>query len=867
QIDTELGTNSVSICDNGGTFGDTTDDTFTYQLLVTYDFPPSSGELQINNGALGAIAVSSLDSSTSHTFTVTGPADGSGISVTASFTDDAPCQLSAPNIVTAPSQCSNANGSSGGLKISKSNCDWGYTTTGRYKIQYDITLENEGPNPVKNLSILDDLGLAFNKINPGEISILSSSASSSDPATIVSFSGTYDGVNDLEMLNINPSTELAVDETIDISICLEVLATPDLDQTAVSNLAIVRANDTVLGDAYEANNQDSVTFEENTVILSAGFEVSNPNPTINTDGTYDFQYTITIRNSGTNDATNVQYTDVFDHLSGAGVPINDFDLISSSGGIMANAGFDGASGTLMGSTSDLLPPGTTLAAGAVEFWTYELNVGPTTVTSTRNSQGVITGVDASYATNRTVSDISRRNLDAAHDSEQCSCEQTPVTFRSTPLPVITKTVINNDPAGTIGNRDITFQVEIENGPLSPIDLSNLQITDNIGAMCPGNIVSVSAPVITTSTALTDPVLDPTFTGIGSNDIFQNNTGVLRPGERVIVQYEVEITLPCTSDNTAVFSATDPGDNPVTPVSSSVGINNPPEATDDNDSTQVDTPLVMDVLDNDSDPDSDPIMVTEVEGLAISNGGSPVVLSDGTIVQLVSGELVITPPPGSSAPISFPYIVEDPLGNRDTANVFVTINTCTVTIISLDNVSVCDSNGTTGDFSDDTFTADVVVDFTNPPGSGNLDLTGAGISTSVSVTGLNTSTQHRFSNLTFSADGGAVVLTAAFDNPSGCTDTQNAGTAPDSCSVAQSDIRITKTLNQSGPFAPGDTVSWNIVVSNLGTDTATNVFVTDNPTNVTITNINGGGCTTFPCNLGTITANTPFSDVTIIVTSL
>ncbi|MEL6989598.1 MAG: Ig-like domain-containing protein, partial [Bacteroidota bacterium] len=362
---------------------------------------------------------------------------------------------------------------------------------------------------------------------------------------------------------------------------------------------------------------------------------------------------------------------------------------------------------------------------------------------------------------------------------------------------------------------------IENDPLSPVDLFNLQITDDVNAMCPGNIVSVSNPFIVTSSATVDPVLDPAFTGLGFNDIFVNNTGQFAPGESLIVEFDVEITLPCTGQNTAIFNATDPNGIPVTPVQSSVEINNPPEAEDDVDMTNVDTPITLDVLNNDSDPDMDPIIITEVDGMPITEGGAPVVLSDGTIVQYVMGELVITPPPGSNAPISFPYTISDSVGNLDTANVFITINTCTVAVISLNNISACDSGGTTGDPSDDTFTADVVVEFTNPPGAGNLDLMGAGINTFVPVGGLDSATQHTFTGLTFTADGNDVILTATFDNPSGCMDTQTAGTAPGSCSIAEADMSISKTLNESGPFQSGDTVSWTIIVENNGTDDATN----------------------------------------------
>ncbi|MEM5539290.1 Ig-like domain-containing protein, partial [Olleya sp. AS48] len=858
---TNISSSNESICDDQGTVGDASDDVYTADITITFSNPPASGLLNLSGDVVNPsginVGVGGLDSATSHTFVgVVLPSDGSALDLTATF-DATGCSFSNSNVATAPAQCSIASGD-GGLTITKSHCDWGYTTDDRYRIRYSGVLTNTGTNPVYNISITDDLGTPF----LGDANIVNIVSRSAGPLTLgVTPNGSFNGTTDEEVIIIPTLNELGPGQSITYGFCIEVDAVAALDGTTVINEIFATANDAVTGAAYETSATDTEQFEENLSILSAGLEVNDATPPVNTDGTVDFFYTITLRNSGSGPASNVQYVDSFDHLFASGIPINTFTVTQLSGTLNPNPGFDGGSG-LIGTSTDLLVPGQTMAAGTSASYRIDLNVGPTSNQTTRNTQGVFSGVDSNGIA---VSDTTRRNLTAEHDEEQCLCEQTPVRIQFVPVPIITKTIINNDPAGTLGNRDITFQIEIENDPTSPVDLFNLQVVDDIEAMCPGNIVSVSAPQIITSNATVDPVLNAFYTGQGLNNIFENNTGQFAPGERLILTIDVEITLPCTGNNVATFSATDPNGTPVNPVTSSVGINNPPQAEDDTDTTNVDTPITIDPLNNDSDPDSDPIIISEVDGIPITDGGAPILLSDGTIVQYISGELLITPALGSSTPISFPYTIQDSLGNQDTANVFITINTCAVAVISLTNIQPCDSNGTTGDSSDDTFIADVVVDFTNPPGLGNLDLTGAGINTFVPVSGLDSATQHTFSGLTFSSDGANVILTATFDNPSGCTDTQNAGTAPASCSVAQADVGVTKTLNQTGPFAPGDTVSWNIVVSNLGTDLATNVFVTDTPTNVTITNVTGGGCVTFPCNLGDMLPNSPFSDVTIVVT--
>ncbi|WP_298956262.1 DUF11 domain-containing protein, partial [uncultured Nonlabens sp.] len=80
-----------------------------------------------------------------------------------------------------------------------------------------------------------------------------------------------------------------------------------------------------------------------------------------------------------------------------------------------------------------------------------------------------------------------------------------------------------------------------------------------------------------------------------------------------------------------------------------------------------------------------------------------------------------------------------------------------------------------------------------------------------------------------------------------------------------DIAVNKVLTAAGPFVIGSTVTYDITVSNNGPSTATNVLVTDTPTNLTITGVTGG-CTSFPCTIPSIAPGSPASDVVITVTA-
>jgi len=89
-------------------------------------------------------------------------------------------------------------------------------------------------------------------------------------------------------------------------------------------------------------------------------------------------------------------------------------------------------------------------------------------------------------------------------------------------------------------------------------------------------------------------------------------------------------------------------------------NNPPVANDDVASTNQDTPVTIDVLANDSDPDGDPLTVDSVtdppNGSAVNNGDS----------------VTYTPDPGWTGTDTFDYTVSDGKGGTDTATVYVRV---------------------------------------------------------------------------------------------------------------------------------------------------------------------------------------------------
>ncbi|MFD2451599.1 Ig-like domain-containing protein [Ideonella paludis] len=115
-----------------------------------------------------------------------------------------------------------------------------------------------------------------------------------------------------------------------------------------------------------------------------------------------------------------------------------------------------------------------------------------------------------------------------------------------------------------------------------------------------------------------------------------------------------------------YTVTD-GDTPVeaTVTVNVTPVNDAPVANDDKATVPGDTPTTLDVLGNDTDPDKDPLTISEINGQPVTPG-TPVELIDpvtkqpvGTVTVTPEGKITFNPAPGTEGPVTFEYTVKGP----------------------------------------------------------------------------------------------------------------------------------------------------------------------------------------------------------------
>jgi uncharacterized repeat protein (TIGR01451 family) len=103
------------------------------------------------------------------------------------------------------------------------------------------------------------------------------------------------------------------------------------------------------------------------------------------------------------------------------------------------------------------------------------------------------------------------------------------------------------------------------------------------------------------------------------------------------------------------------------------IGNAPDAVDDSVTTEIDTPVAIYVLRNDTDPDGDALTITLLD-LTTTQGGTTAINDNGTPGDPADDYVDYMPPPGFTGIDTFTYTIDDGNGGTDTATVTIAIST-------------------------------------------------------------------------------------------------------------------------------------------------------------------------------------------------
>lgn len=109
-------------------------------------------------------------------------------------------------------------------------------------------------------------------------------------------------------------------------------------------------------------------------------------------------------------------------------------------------------------------------------------------------------------------------------------------------------------------------------------------------------------------------------------------------------------------------------------------------------------------------------------------------------------------------------------------------TCSISGIAVSGVSACNDNGTPSNPSDDYFTANITVNFANPPATGTLNLGGDALAGGGALSQPVGASPLVFSGIKFAADGLPKSVSATFSDDMACTGSQSVGSV-NSCATA------------------------------------------------------------------------------------
>ena len=203
--------------------------------------------------------------------------------------------------------------------------------------------------------------------------------------------------------------------------------------------------------------------------------------------------------------------------------------------------------------------------------------------------------------------------------------------------------------GNLSGTTATINITVNNVNIPPDAQADSAITDEDAAV-----------VVSVLDNDSDPDLDPLTITLVS-DPANGSAAITNAG--TTVTYTPDLNYIGLDSFTYTISDGQGGTDTASVTITVDPVNDPPNAVDDAASTPQDTPVVISVLDNDSDPDFNTLTVTLVSDPA---NGTAAITDAGTTITY-------TPDLSFKGPDSFTYTISDGQGGTDTATVTVSVN--------------------------------------------------------------------------------------------------------------------------------------------------------------------------------------------------
>ena len=289
----------------------------------------------------------------------------------------------------------------------------------------------------------------------------------------------------------------------------------------------------------------------------------------------------------------------------------------------------------------------------------------------------------------------------------------PSTVAASSTPRTINVTVND---GILGSNTAVATINVDLAP-DPVN-DAFSVAENIATS--GNVLTNDTDVGTTPT-IANPLSIVTGPTHGALTSFNTATGA----------FVYTPTAGYIGTDSFVYKYTDANGDSATATVTLTVTNTPPVAVADTFTTGHDTPVTIDVLANDSDPNGDVFKITQVNGTPILANGPGVSVTGGT-VTLVSGKLVFAPAANYAGTPSFTYTITDVNGGTATATVNGTV---------LDTPPIIDLNGDNGTIASAAITSSTATTATGTiadgTASGNWTLTRTaqnGFTNTVSFTG-------------------------------------------------------------------------------------------------------------------------------------